>query len=433
MQPPCRVVNLPLAIIDPSNPSSHVQQLHLSPSPPFSSGEWSLTFLPAPLKPGKYTPSTVKLAWSNCEEAAPWGRGRLCVAEKQQGKGKRKVYDLLLQPDEGRFPGQNDGELEIKVGRPVRAFEVFLDVDMQGEESSSVSRCLALVDRRYTLDVCLTFPPSCRTLWASSAMLTEASPWWKTTLGATGFSEGIGVRAPQPLQSQFDDSDDDEEEGTEDGCVPLSRLATPPPSPPLSPLIGFSTLPATSSNATSYRTIPITGTSYHTYRCFLVYLLTSQLSFAPLTSTFISPICTSWREANTARTAALLASSRLNPYLPVPVSPKSMYRLAHFLEMPSLCRFSLDALRRALSVENVAYELFGPMEEEGDRGRPLGETYEEVFEMEVRWARERWESVRGSRAMEEVGRRMREKVREGEALGEYEMETMMRLAGIMAD
>ncbi|GAA5885551.1 hypothetical protein JCM6882_007465 [Rhodosporidiobolus microsporus] len=441
MQSPCRVVNLPLATIDPSVPSSHTHHLRLPNCPPFSSGTWSLAFLPSPTKPGKYTPSTVKLAWSGCGEVAPWSRGRLCVAEKEREEGRGKVFDLLLQPDEGSFPSRESGEVEIRVGRPTRPFEVYLDVDMQDEETTSVSRCLALIDQRPIFDVCLTFPPSTRTLWASSSMLAEASPWWKTTLSAIGFSEGFSRRATHPLSSQFDDSDDEQDDEDEDedeeDCMPLSRLATPPPSPPLSPPLDFPAFSASSSLHAGYRTIPITGTSHSTYRAFLCYLLSGQLSFAPLTSTFLSPPTTphtlSRKEALDLRAASLLPSTRLHPPtsspLPPSVSPKSLFRLAHFLEIPSLAERALSALREGLSADGVAYELFGSGgDEEGGRGgRPLGEVYDQVWEMELAWARAHWGEVKASRGMREAAERMR---RREEGATAYEVETLLRLAGV---
>ena len=48
-----------------------------------------------------------------------------------------------------------------------------------------------------------------------------------------------------------------------------------------------------------------------------------------------------------------------NPPLPLPVSPKSVYRLATLLKLEHLQALALDAFKERLTVANVAEELFG--------------------------------------------------------------------------
>lgn len=276
------------------------------------------------------------------------------------------------------------------------------------------SSSIALFDGTANMDLCLSFPPSSRSLMASSTLLRQVSPWWETTLSTSGFLEGASA-TPRRVSRTADDSDAEDDELEEVKKEPFTRLATPPPSPPSSPPFRPTNLPPSST----VRTIPITGTSYATYRAFLLYLLTDRLSFAPLTSTFISSSSPSLAEARTARREMLTATALLDPSAPTPISPLSLFRLAHFLEIPELMDRSLEALKGALTVDNVAYELFG----DGGEQPPMGEVFERVWEVEVEFARKVIDEVKVSRGMKEARARMRE---EGGA-SVYEVETLMRL------
>ncbi|GAA5861137.1 hypothetical protein JCM8547_008046 [Rhodosporidiobolus lusitaniae] len=425
-----RTATLPLATIDPADISTHQQRVHL-PCSPFSSGEWGILFTPGASKLGQYSQSTVLLSWTSCvEKLARPSTLRVVGVEMKK---------TLVFPD--YFPPTS--ALKLNVGRPEKLIELSLEAEVGGEESSVASRLMPLIDNRDLLDICLNFPGNSRTLWASSAVLSQVSPWWKTTLSQTGFSESFSslTTLVYPFVEDSDAEEDDPED--EKACEPLSTLATPPPSPPSS---FRSRTFTTQAFRPPHRTIPITGTSYTTYRAFLLYLLTGQLSFAPLTSSFLpSPAALSSGSstsshsrlslARSRRHSRLYASSLLTPSLPLAVSPKSMFRLAHFLEIPDLSKLSLDALKTALSVENVVWELFGfPLsdenedEEEADgmsRREPLGETYDEVLKVEVDYAKEHWEDVKQSRAMKEVKERLE---REGSTA--YEARTLLGLLSV---
>ena len=169
------------------------------------------------------------------------------------------------------------------------------------------------------------------------------------------------------------------------------------------------------------RVVPIVGTTYRTYRAYLAWLYTGTVAFAPLTSSFQYPSPsspTSPSSASSQRRAALAPLRTLHPSRPHPVSPKSLYRLAHFLDTPSLAQQCLAALADALTVDNVAHELFAPPQ--------LGEVYDEVWDVEVGFAEDAWDDVRGSEAMRDAAERMKG---EGGA-GQHELATLLRLSGI---
>ena len=286
-----------------------------------------------------------------------------------------------------------------------------------------------MIDQPQVIDVCLAFPGDRRTLFASSALLAAASPWWAECLSSRGFREDPMSMAHTPAEpgwpdSDFSDDDDDDEPPSRGRRTPalgrkvvadltqLSIPASPPPSPPTRsrPLI-----------PPHMRVVPIVGTTYRTYRAYLAWLYTGTVAFAPLTSSFQYPSPsspTSPSSASSQRRAALAPLRTLHPSRPHPVSPKSLYRLAHFLDTPSLAQQCLAALADALTVDNVAHELFAPPQ--------LGEVYDEVWDVEVGFAEDAWDDVRGSEAMRDAAERMKG---EGGA-GQHELATLLRLSGI---
>jgi hypothetical protein len=116
----------------------------------------------------------------------------------------------------------------------------------------------------------------------------------------------------------FDDSDD------EDSLQP---------SPPALPI---------------YRII-VKDVAHKTFRGLLHYILTNLIAFAPLSSNF--------PDADNAdnESSKLLGTS---PYSLKPVSPKSLYRLAHRLEMKVLSGLALVNFESQLNESNVLQELF---------------------------------------------------------------------------
>ncbi|GAA6027465.1 hypothetical protein JCM8097_007876 [Rhodosporidiobolus ruineniae] len=415
-----RTVDIPLAVLSLTN-CSQILPLDIS-CPPFSSGRWYLNFHP----PQYSSPASVQLSWQGCTLQVPWRKASFRAATGDE------VHEVSLPTTRGMFPGSGSGppSARMTIGRPKKDLEVSLRVEIVEEKTTHLHRCLAMIDNRTVPDVCLAFPPSSRTLWANSQVLAEVSPWWKTTLETSGFLEGTSARSYKPLESSIDDSDGEDED---DDCMAVSRLASPPPSPPLSPQVG------PTSPSSRIRTIPITSdTAYHTYRALLAYLYTNQVPFAPLMSFFL-PAPSSSLSPSAARTAAkerhsvsLAPYAQLHPSLPRPVSPKSLYRLAHFLEMPSLAQLALDGLKDALTVENVVYELFGlggtsGDGEEGEEGATptLGELYDEVWDVEVAWAKEHWDEVKHTKAMQAVTARLK-----SEGASQHELATLFRLVGL---
>ncbi|GAA5861954.1 hypothetical protein JCM3774_001365 [Rhodotorula dairenensis] len=444
---------------DPRDPRTHSQLVRVAIAP-FASGRWHLEFEQPSSTLGRFQPARVNLRWSGCSDTT-LRRARLAVTVGDESHASTGV----LQVD-----GPGNGGWSLAVGRPARECTVVLEIEPDEPSASGVlpvERCLALIDGPGAIDLCLTFAGDSRKLWASSQVLARVSSWWATYITSTGYFESSISHAATPAErADWDDSDcsDDDDDGDDDddddnGVGPSCRLHrgaaaalldTPPPSPP----VKLRDLPAWC------RVVPIQGTSYRTYRAFLAWVLTgSEIEFAPLTSSFrFSPFdprkaaapssatsavpsrCASpapgrkpggisaltstvvtngiapSASARKRRAAALAPFSRLYPARPKPVSPKSLYRLAHFLDIPALQAICLEALKTALTPEICAYEVFDD---------PMAEVYDEVLRAELDYAVENWARVKTSRAIKAVQERMLD---EGATV--YELRTLFRLSGL---
>jgi len=138
-------------------------------------------------------------------------------------------------------------------------------------------------------------------------------------------------------------------------------------------LPGVSTATSASSHNRLHYQISIHNAAYSTYRVVLMYLQTGHVWFAPLTSSF-SHLPVEARPK--ARLEAISAQYKLEPKLPPPASPKSVYKLAHYLSLPSLQSLALQEISRQLSIENVFIELFDG----------LPSVYDEVRKVMVEYA-----------------------------------------------
>ena len=106
-----------------------------------------------------------------------------------------------------------------------------------------------------------------------------------------------------------------------------------------------------------YQQIEVRETPYSTMCAVLLYLQTGHIKFAPIRSSHGLP----HDQLATARKASLAKSLDEHPTLPPPVSPKSVYRLAHLLERDELQKMALDSFASDLTISGGAAELFSPV------------------------------------------------------------------------
>ena len=146
------------------------------------------------------------------------------------------------------------------------------------------------------------------------------------------------------LESLISDNDSD---------AGVDEMTFEAPSPSHEPL---STFP--------YYRIQISDAACTTYKAVLTYLQFNHIRFAPLTSSF-EPLPEDMRHL--ARLDYLSKHKLDDPLLPYPASPKSIYRLAHSLDLSSLSKLALSNYSSQLSPCNVAFEMMDPIIDEHEQ------------------------------------------------------------------
>ncbi|PRQ76205.1 hypothetical protein AAT19DRAFT_13227 [Rhodotorula toruloides] len=107
-----------------------------------------------------------------------------------------------------------------------------------------------------------------------------------------------------------------------------------------------------------YKEIKVTKTAFSTYRAVLAYLRTGHIAFAPLTSKCGIEVVDDEEETPSRRAQVELAAGE-HPNRPYLVSPKSVYRLAHLLDLQNLQASCITILREGgLTETSAPVELF---------------------------------------------------------------------------
>ncbi|GAA5902955.1 hypothetical protein JCM6882_009652 [Rhodosporidiobolus microsporus] len=229
-----------------------------------------------------------------------------------------------------------------------------------------------IVRKPYPADVLFSFPRTGHRLWADEATLARASPYCAQLL-SSAFAEGSTSTTPLKVSGATVDPYEFEESDDETDLLEARRDATTPSTP--------------------FKTITITDTAYSTYLAVLVYLYSHHISFAPLLSTFRTS-GESRRDASPARSSALtsLTDTSSDALLPPPVSPKSVYRLAHLLDLADLSSLALANFASQLTPQNAAYELYSD----------VATCYPAVRDVVLDFVVERWSEVKDERATKEM-------------------------------
>ncbi|GAA6000911.1 hypothetical protein JCM10207_004715 [Rhodosporidiobolus poonsookiae] len=246
-------------------------------------------------------------------------------------------------------------------------------------------------------DVAFEFPRTDERLWGNEALLSAASPYFKQ-LFLSSFAEGSATATSSPTNLPdytFAESDDETDK--------ISARKKPKKQD--------------KDVGAPFKTVKVKDTAATTYRAVLVWLASRHLSFALLRSTFRKD-GTSVANVTQARSTAVSNSAAAEPLLPAPASPKSVYRLAHLLELPDLCKLTLENLSSQLTPDNAAYELYSD----------VATCYPEVRDVVLEFVVEKWDEVKKAKATAV----MKEKARAGE-LDAAAIETAMLLAEKLAE
>ncbi|GAA5907560.1 hypothetical protein JCM6882_004409 [Rhodosporidiobolus microsporus] len=324
----------------------------------------------------EYDPAPLPQRKSAPEEHEVWGGYSLTVAKKTL---KRVAADVSC----GTYlPGTHRSYrfvVTLEQGVSTLATPA---LDEQAE--TLATRTSGLTLEQLPHDVRLFFPHAhtekAAELWAKSDFLSRSSPYFKDLL-ASDFAESKPCRSKRARTSGAVEAE--AVQGGEEKDYPDSDDETD--------TLLFSKRPpkldqSSEADEISYRQISITQTAFSTYQAILIYLQTGFIHFTPLSSSF-SPSADS-----PSRNDFLSKSLTDKPSLPLPVSPKSAYRLAHLLQLDDLQKRSLDALRSSLSAANAASELFSP----------TSIAYDELRKVVLAFVKENWKEVQKSEGWKEA-------------------------------
>ncbi|GAA6010182.1 hypothetical protein JCM10207_005655 [Rhodosporidiobolus poonsookiae] len=190
-------------------------------------------------------------------------------------------------------------------------------------------------------DVCLVFPRSTGNdlrLYTSRGLLSRSSPYF-ADMFSSDFSEAKPSRpAKRPRPAADEEDMDDSDDETDDHYAAKASSSS------------------TDDVPVGYHIVSVAEACYSTYNALLTFLATGFLQFAPLRSTVL-PLNPN---AADARQDALLKMGEGRADLPMPPSPKSIYRLADRLQLDELRSIALDQIKSSLVVDTAALELANP-------------------------------------------------------------------------
>lgn len=127
---------------------------------------------------------------------------------------------------------------------------------------------------------------------------------------------------------------------------------------PTTPFTAVINLPAASQVTFPHKLITPRETAYSTYFAALLYFTTRHIDFAPLKSSFCAGEESGSPHGGKTRLASLRKAQKQAPEMPLPASPKSIYRLAHLLDCPDLQHRALQNFKEQLTADNAGAELF---------------------------------------------------------------------------
>ncbi|GAA6031928.1 hypothetical protein JCM8097_003343 [Rhodosporidiobolus ruineniae] len=343
--------------------------------------ELTLTFV--------YDAKVFRLEWKGADKPLEVGEVTIRVSSV---KGK-ELWLLRLPP--GPFPPCPSGVfVSGVVGASYSDARIEITAHKAGESCWSATelaaRIAALTLSRQPNDVCFVFPRTKRRLWANEAVLRQAPPYFQEL-----FSSDCAESKPRAPPADFGSTVDldpytyDDSDAETDDILEEKNPA-------------YREKNGDEDDKTPCKVIDVTDTAYSTYFAVLVWITTGSIAFAPLrsaSSSSSSCLLTPDSSPTSSRRKAIdthLASH--NPLLPPPVSPKSAYRLAHLLSLPSLQSLALSSLKSQLSASNAAQELFGD----------VSCAYAEVRELAMQKVVEGWQEVKDSEGMKQAEKRAKE-------------------------
>lgn len=225
--------------------------------------------------------------------------------------------------------------------------------------------------------MCFVFPWTNTKLWASSKVLINHSAYCFALLSGK-FSEST-------VHTSSEDSDASDSEGYPE-CSLFEE------SDDETDMHFASTIakkaPPSDSNNLPHKKVVITQAAFTTYQATLVWMSSRYIRFAPLRSSRGDDTS----ESREARLRDIIKMVEANPETSLPASPKSVYRLAHLLELKDLQEAALANLSSQLTPRNAATELFGD----------VASAYPAFRDVVLKYVVKNWSGVRASEAWKRI-------------------------------
>ncbi|GAA5857498.1 hypothetical protein JCM9279_004418 [Rhodotorula babjevae] len=261
----------------------------------------------------------------------PTARGSIVLQTNPLTYASHTVKLAFMTPDDGLFTWERKLASYEKQSSPASlALE------------AAASHLTTLTHGQAPNDVCLDFVQLGRQLWTTEASLINISPLFEDILSSE-FAEGtssVAELSSKPVEKasyEFEDSD------AETDVVNLVSSRKKDQQKPLAP----------------FKRIPIKDVLYSTYLAVVVWAHTGHITFAPLLSSFRRTGVDHPAVVAARQDAVRTLAEAKSPLLPLPVSPKSVYRLADYLSHGPLKSVALANLVSQLTPTNAIDELFG--------------------------------------------------------------------------
>ncbi|GAA5905973.1 hypothetical protein JCM5296_001305 [Sporobolomyces johnsonii] len=331
------------------------------------------------------TTAAYTLSWKAVEQPLEIAGGRISLSSNGAEGTAVKLWP-------GHFPPSSAGELYFpyKDGGMLAPLDFKISLVTGNKQAVLAARSSASIHHRSPNDVCFQFPRTSCQLWSNEDNLRKLSTYYDSLL-SSDFAEGSTSSQAVPSFSSlaeytYDDSD------VETDALKLGWKATSKKGEKQAQHKKQGQ--NMERGGVPFKTVTIVDTAYTTYSAVLVWIATGYIRFAPLRSKFKSGDKgdKSDKQARAAEVNKIF--SRRDSQLPPPVSPKSVYRLAHLLEIPDLLQLALDNFKSQLSPANVAYELYSD----------VSCSYEAIRDVALDFTVANWKEVskaEGTREMEQ--------------------------------
>ncbi|GAA5894515.1 uncharacterized protein JCM6883_002125 [Sporobolomyces salmoneus] len=281
-----------------------------------------------------------------------------------------------------------------KIPSTCQSAEITVELSAPGESSSPeiasiASSATASHLSRELNNVCFFFPRTQQRIWSNESVLRKSSPYFET-LFSSDFAEAsaspsspLEQSSPRSPPPPYDYDDSDVDTHLEEAPLLEPDLMTKREEEK-----GFETFP--------FKTIRVLDTTYNTYLAVLVWISTQHIMFAPLKSRTHN--LSSFGDSPTAQRQKAVSKLRQEskPGLPTPVSPKSVYRLAHLLELADLQALALTNFKSQLTNQGAFYELYGD----------VSCTYSAVQAVAMEYVVKNWNLVKESAAARKVKQKL---------------------------